>query len=449
MTHKTPPIGGGEQRTPSASAGGGAKQPDAADESRSRVRRLLPSRWRVLLGVLGPGLIAANAGNDAGAIATYGSVGARYGYELLWVIFLCTFSLIVVQEMVARLGAVTGKGLSDLIREEFSLRWTVFAMFAALIANGSVTISEFAGIAAALELFGIPRLLGVPVVTLALWWIIVAGSSERVERIFVTLTLFFFAFIMSAIMARPDWGAALRSTVIPTAHWDAQKLMLVVATVGTTVTPFMQFILQSSVVERGVTIRRYKQQLQDVILGSTFANVVVFFIIVCTAATLHRAGKLDPGSAADIAQALRPLGMGQIGTYIFGLGLFGASITAAAMVPLSTAFSISEAFGWESGVNNTFREAPVFYTLFSVLMGIGMIVGMWPGLPMVSLLVAIAALNGMLLPVLLVFIMRLINNRELMGDYVNRPLANFIGWGTVVGVSLLDVIFLASTVWPK
>src|SRR5207249_111926 len=251
-------------------------------------------------------------------------------------------------------------------------------------------------------------LIGVPFVALAVWWIIVAGSAERVERIFVALTIFFFAFIISAIMARPDWGLALRSTVIPTTHWDAQKLLLVVATVGTTVTPFMQFILQSSVVERGVTIRRYKQQLQDVILGSTFANVVVFFIIVCTAATLHRAGKLNPKSAAEIAQALAPLGLGSMGTTLFALGLFGASITAAAMVPLSTAFSVTEAFGWESGVNNTFREASVFYSLFSVLMGMGMIVGMWPGLPMVPLLVSIAALNGLLLPILLLFIMRLI-----------------------------------------
>src|SRR5437016_10958473 len=439
MTNKTPSYGSGSSD--------GGKQPEGAGAPSSRVRRLLPSRWRVLLGILGPGLIAANAGNDAGAIATYGSVGARYGYELLWVIFLCTFSLIVVQEMVARLGAVTGKGLSDLIREEFGIRWTVFAMLAALIANGSVTISEFAGLAAALELFGIPRLIGVPFVALAVWWIIVAGSAERVERIFVALTIFFFAFIISAVMARPDWGQALRSTVIPTTNWDAEKLLLVVATVGTTVTPFMQFILQSSVVERGVTIRRYKQQFQDVVLGSIFANVVVFFIIVCTAATLHQKGMRHPDSAEEIARALAPLGLGRIGTYIFALGLFGASITAAAMVPLSTAFSITEAFGWESGVSNTFREAPVFYSLFTVLIGIGTIIGMCR-LPMVSLLVAIAALNGLLLPVLLVFIMRLINNRDLMGAHVNRPVANFIGWSTVVSVSVLDVVFLASTVWP-
>lgn len=440
MANKTPPSGGGTPAVAEPSPRRGALA--------SRITVRWP-RWRVLLGILGPGLIAANAGNDAGAIATYGSVGARYGYELLWVIFLCTFSLIVVQEMVARLGAVTGKGLSDLIREEFGIRWTVFAMFTVLIANGSVTISEFAGIAAALELLGIPRLLGVPAVAVALWWIIVAGDARRVERIFVSLTVFFFAFIVSALMARPGWGQALRCTLIPTTHWDSQKLLMVVATVGTTVTPFMQFILQSSVVERGVTIRRYKQQLQDVILGSTFANVVVFFIIVCTAATLHRAGKLNPKSAAEIAQALAPLGLGSMGTTLFALGLFGASITAAAMVPLSTAFSITEAFGWESGVNNTFREASVFYSLFSVLMGMGMIVGMWPGLPMVPLLVSIAALNGLLLPILLLFIMRLINNPELMGSHTNGAVANLIGWCTVAGVSALDVIFLGSTLGPQ
>jgi NRAMP (natural resistance-associated macrophage protein)-like metal ion transporter len=449
MVNQTPPSGGGSStgdrsEAPPGAEGGGQER--SSDRGASRRARLLPSRWRVLLGILGPGLIAANAGNDAGAIATYGSVGARYGYELLWVIFLCTFSLIVVQEMVARLGAVTGKGLSDLIREEFGIRWTAFAMLAALVANGSVAISEFAGIGAALELFGIPRYLGVPVVALFLWWIIVAGSAEYAERIFVALTVFFFAFVFSAVMARPDWGQALRSTVTPSAQWNAEKLLLVVATVGTTITPYMQFILQSSVVERGVTIRRYGQQLVDVVLGSVFANGVVFFIIVCTAATLHQHGMLNADSAEKIALALAPLGLGRIGTSIFGLGLFGASLTAAAIVPLSTAFSITEAFGWESGVGNTFREAPVFYSLFSALMGIGMIVGMLR-LPMVGLLVAISALNGVLLPVILVFIMRLINNRELMGAHVNRPLANLIGWSTVVGVSVLDVVFLASLFW--
>src|SRR5437016_4293417 len=210
MTNKTPSYGSGSSD--------GGKQPEGAGAPSSRVRRLLPSRWRVLLGILGPGLIAANAGNDAGAIATYGSVGARYGYELLWVIFLCTFSLIVVQEMVARLGAVTGKGLADLIREEFGVRWTVFAMLTALVANGSVTVSEFAGIAAAFEIFRIPRILGVPVVAIVLWWVVVAGNAEHVERIFVSLTALFFTFIASAVLAHPDWGQALKGTLLPTTH---------------------------------------------------------------------------------------------------------------------------------------------------------------------------------------------------------------------------------------
>lgn len=409
--------------------------------------RSLP-RWRMLLAILGPGLIAANAGNDAGAIATYGSVGAKYGYELLWVILLCTFSLVVVQEMVARLGAVTGKGLADLIREEFGIRWTVFAMVTLLIANGSVTISEFAGIAAALEILGIPRFIGVPIITVVLWWIVVGGESERVERIFVSLTVLFFAFIVSAVMAKPEWGLAFRATFTPSSHWDSEKLLLVVATVGTTITPYMQFILQSSVVEKGVTIRRYRQQLLDVVFGSVFANVVVFFLIVCTAATLHRVGKLDPGSAVEMAQALAPLGLGRLGTWLFGLGLFGASVVAAAIVPLSTAFSVTESLGLESGVNNSFGQAKVFYSLFTGLLVVSMIVGIWPGLPIVTLLVAVSALNGILLPILLVFIMRLINNGELMGRHVNGPLANAVGWSTVVSVSILDVIFLVSSVWP-
>jgi NRAMP (natural resistance-associated macrophage protein)-like metal ion transporter len=405
---------------------------------------MLRPRWRLLLGILGPGLIAANAGNDAGAIATYGSIGAKYGYELLWVIFLCTFSLVVVQETAARLGAVTGKGLSALIREEFGIRWTAFAMLVAFIANGCVTVSEFAGIGAALELFHVPRYIGVPLVAAGLWWIVVGGNAERVERIFVALTSLFLTFIVSAFMAKPDWTQAGVSLVTPSLRWDAEKLLMVVATVGTTITPFMQFILQSSVVERGVTMARYARQRQDVWAGSIFANIVVFFIIVCTAATLYRAGIHEPGSAERIAQALAPLGLGMWGTYAFGLGLFGASLTAAAIVPLSTAFSVTEAFGFESGVSHKFREAPVFYSLFTGLVVAGTIVGMWPGLPIINLLVGIAALNGVLLPILLVFMMRLVNNRELMGEHANRGVANAIGWLTVVGVSVLDLIFLGS-----
>jgi Mn2+/Fe2+ NRAMP family transporter len=400
--------------------------------------------WWGGLGVLGPGLIAAAAGNDAGGVATYSSVGARYGYELLWMMALITVSLIIVQEMCARMGAVTGKGLSALIREEFGIRWTAFAMLTVLIANGGTVISEFAGIAASLELLHVSKYLSVPALGLIVWWVVAHGSYDRVEKVFLGLTLLFFAYVVSAFLAGPDWGQVLHGLLVPTIRPEREYLMTIVATVGTTITPYMQIILQSSVVEKGVDIKHYRPQLWDVVIGSLFAIAIAICIIICTGATF--AGHPQTIETAEqAARALEPVA-GPHATTLFALGLFGASMLAAGILPLSTSFSICEAFGWEAGVSYTFQDAKEFYSLFTGLIVVGAAVTLIPGLPLIRLLLIVQTVNGLLLPVLLFFIMKLVNDRELMGQYVNRPAVNVVAWGTCVTVSLLAITLIISTV---
>lgn len=398
-------------------------------------------RW---LAILGPGLIAANAGNDAGGIATYATVGASYGYSLLWMIVVITFSLAVVQEMAARMGAVTGKGLSDLIREQFGVRWTAFAMLTILIANGGTIASEFAGIAAALELFGVSKYISVPVIAIVLWWLVVKGSYRRVERVFLLLTTAFFGYIISAFLAGPDWGQVIRHTLMPSFRLEAGYIYMFVATVGTTITPYMQLFQQSSVVEKGITVAEYPLERLDTLVGVLFSDLISFFIIVATGATLFVHG-IQVQTAADAAQALAPLA-GPYASALFAAGLFGASMLAAGVLPLATSFAICEAFGWESGVNHDFDEAPVFYSLFTGLIVLGALTTLIPGLPLFQVLVLVQVVNGVLLPVLLVFMMRLTNDRELMGDYVNGPLFNLVAWATTIGVGGLAILLIVVSV---
>jgi Mn2+/Fe2+ NRAMP family transporter len=410
-------------------------------------RRVVSPRrgWRVALSVLGPGLIAAAAGNDAGGIATYASVGARYGYELLWMMALITVSLVVVQEMCARMGAVTGKGLSALIREQFGIRWTAFAMLTVLIANGGTVISEFAGIAAAMGLLHVSKYLSVPALALIGWWVVVRGSYDRVEKVFLALTLLFFAYVIAAFLAGPDWGQAARGLLVPTIRMDREYLLMIVATVGTTITPYMQIILQSSVVEKGVDIKHYRPQFWDVVVGSLFSNVIAGFIIISTAAAFAGHPQVIE-TAEQAARALAPVA-GRYATILFALGLFGASMLAAGILPLSTAFSICEAFGWEAGVSYTsFEEAKEFYTLFTGLIVVGAAVTLIPGLPLIRLLLIVQMVNGLLLPVLLFFIMKLVNDRDVMGEYVNSPAANVVAWTTCVTVAALALILIVATV---
>ncbi|HEX8561195.1 MAG TPA: Nramp family divalent metal transporter [Pyrinomonadaceae bacterium] len=394
------------------------------------------------LAVIGPGMIAANAGNDAGGIATYASAGADYGYNLLWTLIPLVLALGVVQETCARMGAVTGKGLSDLIRERFGVRWTVLVMLALLVANGGVTVSEFVGIAAATELFGVPRFVSVPLAAFAVWWLVVKGSYRRVERVFLLMSLVFLGYIVSAFLARPEWGEVARGFARPRADFDAGYLFTVVALIGTTISPYMQVFVQSSVVEKGVTEEDYALTRADVWTGTVFAIAVAFFITVATAATLHRAG-VHIETAEDAARALRPLA-GEYARTLFGVGLFGASMLAAAVLPLSTAYSISEALGFEKGVSRTFREAPIFVGIFTFLIVVGGVVAIIPGLPLFDVLLVTQVINGLLLPVLLVSILRLASDRELMGAHANGRVYNAASWLTVLVVSALSLLFIAT-----
>ena len=409
-----------------------------------RVQRAASSRRGLLayLAVIGPGMIAANAGNDAGGIATYASAGADYGYNLLWTLIPLVLALGIVQETCARMGAVTGKGLSDLIREQFGVRWTVLVMLALLVANGGVTVSEFVGIAAATELFGVPRFVSVPLAAFAVWWLVVKGSYRRVERVFLLMSLVFLGYVVSAFLASPDWGEVASGFARPHADFRPGYLFTVVALIGTTISPYMQVFVQSSVVEKGVTEDDYSLTRVDVWTGTVFAIAVAFFITVATAATLHRAG-VHIDSAEDAARALEPLA----GTYartLFGVGLFGASMLAAAVLPLSTAYSISEALGFEKGVSRSFREAPIFLGIFTFLIVVGGVVAMIPGLPLFDVLLVTQVINGMLLPVLLVSILRLASDRELMGAHANGRVYNAASWLTVLVVSALSLLFIAT-----
>lgn len=407
----------------------------------------LRTRKRLLayLSIVGPGLIAANAGNDAGGIATYASVGARYGYQLLWMIVLITISLGVVQEMCARMGAATGKGLSDLIREQFGVRWTFLIMLCLLVANTGTTISEFIGIAISMELIGVPRFLSVPVVAIGLWWLIVKGSYARAERIFLIMSTVFLGYITSAFLARPDWNAVASSLVHPQISYDRDYLMMFIATVGTTITPYMQIYIQSAVVEKGITMEDYALQRVDTYFGAIFSNLIALFIIISTAATLF-VHNISIETAADAARALGPLA-GRHAQTLFAVGLFGASMLAAAVLPLSTAYSLSEAFGFEKGVSKSFREAPVFMSIFSGLIALGAVVAMIPGLPLLKVLIMVQVINGLLLPAVLFSILLLINNRDVMGRYTNGPWQNLLGWGTAIFVSLLSITFVVAEIF--
>jgi len=412
---------------------------------RVRVRDVLQRPgWMLYLSLLGPGLIAANAGNDAGGIATYASVGASFGYSLLWALALITVSLIVVQEMVARMGVVTGKGLSDLIRENLGVRWTAFAMLALFVANASTVTSEFAGIAAAGELFGIPKYVSVPLMAAAVWWLVVKGSYRRVERIFLLMTLAFFAYPASAFLARPDWREVVHGFIRPQIRLDTEYPVMFVALVGTTITPYMQVFQQTSVVEKGLRVAEYRYVRLDTITGSLLSNLVAAFIIIATAATLYKEG-VKVEDAASAARALAPLA-GEYAGVLFGIGLFGASMLAAGVLPLATAYSISEAFGWEHSLTREWREAPAFYSLFTLLIVGGAAITLIPGLPLFRLLVLVQVINGVLLPVLLFIILRLVNDPELMGEHVNTPLYNLLAWATALFVATLSVVMVLATV---
>jgi Mn2+/Fe2+ NRAMP family transporter len=397
-----------------------------------------------VIAVLGPGLIAANAGNDAGGIATYSSVGARYGYDLLWMMVVITVSLVVVQEMAARMGIVTGKGLADLIRERYGVRWSLFATASVLVANLGICISEFVGIGAALDLAHVPVFVSVPIAAGAVWLLLVRGTYKLAQRVFLAMTIPFFAYPIAAVLAHPHWTKVGHAVVAPHLQTSPAYILLFVATAGTTITPFMQLYLQSAVVERGLGPAELNRERAEVATGSIFANLVASFIIVATGATLFVHGHRVVDTASQAAQALAPFA-GRFAEVLFAVGLLGASLLAAAVLPVTAAFVISETFGFERGVSRSPRDAPVFVGVVTALVVIGAAVALIPGVPVFRLLVGVQAVNGILLPITLVFVWRLSASRDVMGDYRNGRAFNAVAGLTVAATSALSLILLAVT----
>ncbi len=408
-------------------------------------------RWKIrillFLAVVGPGFITANVDNDAGGIWTYSQAGAQFGHMLLWTLLPITIALIVVQEICARMGAVTGKGLSDLIREEFGLRVTFFMMIAILIVNFGNVVSEFAGIAGSLELFGLRRTITVPICAVIVWLIVVKGQYKTIEKVFLAASFFYITYIVAGVLAGPKWAQAGLATLVPPPRHELfrkEYLYMFIGTVGTTIAPWMQFYLQASVVEKGVTAREYKASRLDVVLGCIFTDIVAWFIIVACAATLYVHGHHDIRDAADAAQALRPLA-GDYAYILFAMGLFNASLFAASILPLSTAYTVCEGLGFESGIDRKFREAPVFYWLYTILIVAGAGVILNPRLPLGKIIIGSQVVNGIVLPFVLIFMLLLVNKKELMGEHVNSRLYNIIAWTTAVVMIGLTIAWFWGT----
>ena len=399
---------------------------------------------------MGPGLIAANAGNDAGGIATFSQAGASYGYSLLWALAISGFCLAIVQEMCARMGAITGKGLADLIREQFGVRLAALAMLALLIANTGVTISEFLGIGASVQVLAqnphTPFVyLVVPLAGLILWWLVIKGSYRRVEKVFLIMSLGFLAYIPAAFAAHPAWSDVGRQVILPHLSTDSGYLLTAVALVGTTISPYMQFFVQSSVADKGIHAGEYIYEQLDIYSGTIFAMIIAGFVVIATGATLFPVHHIVQ-TALDAAFALKAFA-GNYASLLFGIGLFGASLLAAAVLPLSTSYAVCEAFGFERGVSRSFSEAPVFQSIFTGLIILGVLITLIPGLPIIQVLIVLQDLNAAMLPILLVFIILLVNNRRLMGRHVNGLVFNVISWTTVVVISILIVLLLLNTIF--
>ena len=405
-------------------------------------------RWktRILLffAVVGPGFITANVDNDANGIYTYSAAGAQFGHLLLWTLIPVTLALIVVQEICARMGAVTGKGLSDLIREEFGFRVTFFMMIGILLVNFGNVVGEFAGIAGSLELFGVSRYISVPICAVIVWLIVVKGQYKSVEKVFLAASFFYVTYIFAGTFAHPAWMDALVATVKPpprSAFSLPGYLYMAIGVVGTTIAPWMQFYLQSSIVEKGVTKRQYKASQLDVVSGCIFTDVVAWFIIVACAATLYVHGYHNIADAKDAAQALRPLA-GDYAYILFALGLFNASLFAASILPLSTAYTVCEGLGFESGVGMRFSEAPVFYWLYTILIVAGAGCILFPDLPLVKISILSQVINGIAIPPVLIFMLLLVNKKDLMGEYVNSRIYNVIAWATTGIMIVLTIMYL-------
>lgn len=406
----------------------------------------LPKKLSLFFAVMGPGIVTAFADNDAGGIATYAAAGATYGYDLLFIMFISTLCLVVAQEMSARTGAVTGKGLSDIIREQYGVRWTLFAMSILVIANMGTTASEFSGIATSFEIFGISRYISVPVVAFLVWLLVLKFDYGKIEKVFFLLCLTFLSYVISGWMVDPPWEEVFRASVTPSFSWNADFLVMAIGVIGTTITPWGQFYIQASIVDKGITTSDYKYTRWDVFIGSFFTWLIAFFIIVATAATLYANG-ISIETAGDAALALEPLA-GKYATMLFSFGLLGASMLAAFILPLSTSYAVCEAFGFEHGVSKSYQEAPVFFILYTVLIVAGAAIVLWPGLSLYDIMLLSQVINGMLLPPILIFMVLIASDKYLMGKYANTGTYNMIAWFFTVALIILTVLLLFATVFP-
>jgi NRAMP (natural resistance-associated macrophage protein)-like metal ion transporter len=407
--------------------------------------RSMKFRLLAFLAIFGPGFITANVDNDPGGILTYSQAGAKFGYALLWTLIPTTIALIIVQEMAARMGAVTEKGLSDLIREEFGIRATFFTMLILGIADVGNIMAEFSGVAEGMSLFGVSKYIVVPIAAVLVWTLVVGNSYKLVERILIVFSLVYFTYVVSAFLAHPDWKAAIHSTIVPTVTKSSEYLVMVIGLIGTTITPWMQFYLQASIVEKGIGKKQYALSRWDVILGCIITDVVAFFIVLACAATLYTSGIHNINSAADAAAALKPLA-GQWAFLLFAVGLVNASVLSAAILPLATAYNICEGLGVESGVNKKWSEAPGFYWLYTLLIAFGAGVVLLPNIPLIKVIIYSQVVNGVLLPFLLIFMLILINKKDLMGEYRNSKWVNVLAWSTCAILIVLSLAWFWTTI---
>ena len=413
-----------------------AKKPRRSMSWRSMKFRLL-----AFFAIFGPGFITANVDNDPGGILTYSQAGAKFGYALLWTLIPTTIALIIVQEMAARMGAVTGKGLSDLIREEFGFRWTFFTMLILGLADFGNIMAEFAGVGTGMGLFGVSKYIAVPIGAAVVWILVVSGSYKMIERILIVFSFIYFTYIGSALLANPSWKTAVHDTFVPTITRSSAYLVAIVGLIGTTITPWMQFYLQGSIVEKGIGKRQYSLSKWDVISGCIITDVVAFFIVLACAATLYPAGIHNINDAAEAADALKPLA-GEWAALLFAVGLVNASMLSAAILPLATAYNICEGLGFESGVNKKFGEAPIFYWLYTLLIAFGAGVVLFPHIPLLKVILYSQVVNGVLLPFLLIFMLILVNKKELMGEYKNSKGVNAAAWATCIILIVLSIAMI-------
>jgi NRAMP (natural resistance-associated macrophage protein)-like metal ion transporter len=401
----------------------------------------------IFFAILGPGIITGSVDNDAGGIATYSVAGAMYGYGLIWTLLPSLVVLLVIQEMNARMGIVTGKGLSDLIRENAGIKVTFFIFIGLLLSNIGNTTTEFAGVAGSMEIFGVSKYISVPLAAIMVWILVVKGTYQIAERIFLIFSVSLLTYVVSALMSKPHWGDIGMSIIHPKMEMNTQSLAMVIALVGTTIAPWMQFYMQSSVIEKGLQMKNYKYTIIDIAVGCVVTIVVAFFIMVACGSTLFKEGIVII-EAKDAALALKPLA-GAIASQVFAFGLFIASIFSATILPLATAFYVSEAFGFEAGIDKKWHEAPEFYTLYTGILVVSALIILIPGAPLITISVYSQVINGILLPVVLVSMILLINNKKIMGDYVNKPYQNFIGWSAVILLTALSLALLVRPLFNK